>query len=80
MTEFTIHYNHGKGKMTLNLEVFFERKESGRFVHTIKPEIYKLFKLVNEWCDEEKVVFLLKWFREHDCKDLADYYQSKYQK
>lgn len=27
MTEFTIEYNYGKGKMTLNLEVFFERKK-----------------------------------------------------
>ena len=30
MTEFTIEYNYGKGKMTLNLEVFFARKKQGK--------------------------------------------------
>lgn len=78
MTEFTIIYNDGKGKMTLNLETFFARKENGRFIHTIKPDIYKVFKLVNEWCEEEQVDFLLKWLKENNCSDLVRYYEAKY--
>lgn len=80
MTEFTIEYNYGKGKMTLNLEVFFARKNKGRFIHTTKPDIYKVFKLVNKWCEEEQIEFLLEWLKSHDCADIAEYYEKKYRR
>lgn len=80
MTEFTIEYNFGKGKMTLNLEVFFERKKNGKFIHTTKPDIYEVFKLVYEWCEEEQIEFLLEWLKSHDCADIAEYYEKKYGK
>ena len=80
MTEFTITYNYGKGEMTLNLENFFARRDSGKFINTIKPNIYKVFKLVNEWCEEEQIIFLLKWLKEHNCFDLVRYYETKYNK
>lgn len=80
MTEFTITYNYGKGEMTLNLENFFARKYNGRFINTIKPDIYKVFKLINKWCEEEQIEFLLKWLNEHDCSDLVRYYEAKYNK
>ena len=39
MTEFEIIYNHGRGRMTLNLENFFARNAKGVFVHTYKTNI-----------------------------------------
>lgn len=79
VTQFTIRYNRGNGVMTLNLERFFERNEkSRRFLHITKPDIYKVLKLVHEWCEDEDKRFLLKWFSEHDCQDLVDYYTTKY--
>lgn len=71
MTKFTIKYNYGKDEMTLNLESFFARRDNGRFINTIKPNIYKVFKLVTEWCDREQIDFLVKWLKEHDCFDIA---------
>lgn len=71
MTKFTIKYNYGKDEMTLNLESFFARRDNGRFINTIKPNIYKVFKLVNVWCDREQIEFLRKWLKEHDCFDIA---------
>jgi len=80
LTEFTINYNDGRGKMTLYLEMFFARRDnkSKAFKHTTKPDIYKVFKLVNEWCDESTICFLLKWLEEHDCKDLVTYFLDRY--
>lgn len=80
MTEFTIIYNDGRGKMTLNLEVFFSRRDNGKFIHTSKRNIYKVFKLVNEWCDEEQIEFLLRWLNANACADLAEWYVKRYDK
>lgn len=44
--DFTITYNDGKGKMTLHCDYFFE-KHNGKFIHTIKPDIYKVLKLLH---------------------------------
>ena len=71
MTEFTIMYNYGKGAMTLNLDSFFARRESGKFINTIKFDIYKVIELVNKWCEGEQVEFLRNWLKEHDCFDIA---------
>lgn len=53
MTEFEIIYNHGRGRMTLNLENFFARNAEGVFVHIYKTNINKVLALVAEWCEEE---------------------------
>ena len=77
-TIFEIVYNNGNGKMQLNLEGFFARKENGRFLHTIKPDIYTVLQLIHDWCDEEKVNFLLNFLSTHKCQDIVDYYHKKY--
>lgn len=80
LTDFTISYNYGRGEMTLHLEMFFERNHNKNrsFKHTTKPDIYKVFKLVNEWRDEKDICFLLKWLDKHDCEDLVTYFTDKY--
>ena len=78
MTEFEIIYNHGRGRMTLNLENFFARNAKGVFVHTYKTNINKVLALVAEWCEEEQITFLLDWLTKHNCKDLVDAFLKKY--
>lgn len=78
MKQFIIKYNDGKGEMTLNLENFFKRKDNGKFENTTKPDIYKIFKLVNEWCDDEQKLDLLRWLNDNKCSDLVSYYEKKY--
>lgn len=78
ITLFTIIYNNGNGKMVLKLEVFFDRHPKGKFIHTIKSDIYKVLALVNEWCEVDDILFLLKWLEENECKDIAEYYIKKY--
>lgn len=77
--DYTIIYNGGKGKMTLHCEKFFARNDKGK-LHIAKPDIYKTFRLINEWCDSEQVGILLKWLKTHKCADLAEYYEKKYGK
>lgn len=71
MTSFTINYNFGKGAMTLNLDSFFARRDNGKFINTIKPDINKVLKLVNEWCGIKQIEFLRNWLKEHGCLDIA---------
>lgn len=79
--EFVINYNDGRGKMTLILDKFFERRPGGgKFINTTKPDIYKVFKLVDRWCTDEQVNDLLTWLYAHDCADLVRYYTEKYQR
>ncbi|MBQ2714862.1 MAG: hypothetical protein IJF76_04445 [Clostridia bacterium] len=78
MTEFEIIYNHGRGRMTLNLENFFARNAKGVFVHTYKTNINKVLALVAEWCKVEEIIVLLNWLAEHNCQDLVDYFLKKY--
>lgn len=79
---FTIIYNNGLGKMTLKLDNFFERNiltKAKKFCNTCKPDIYKIFDLVNENCSIEDILSLLDWLENHNCEDLVDYYKQKYQ-
>ncbi len=80
--DFTIIYNNGRGQMTLHLDCFFARNlnsKAKKFYNTIKPDIYKVFKLVNENCSKEDILSLLDWLQNHHCEDLVEYYKQKYQ-
>lgn len=79
---FMIIYNDGRGEMTLYLDKFFERNlnsKAKKFYNTIKPDIYKIFALVNENCSTEDILSLLDWLKNHHCEDLVEYYKQKYQ-
>lgn len=75
ITKFAFSYNDGKGTMSLNLEIFFERAvetKSKSFLHTTKTDIKKVLALVKRWANQEQTDFLLKWLGEHDCADLVE--------
>lgn len=75
--DFTIIYNDGNGKMTLHCDYFFE-KHNGKFIHTIKPDIYKVLKLLHNWEHCNDADKLMKWLSEHNCEELVKYYREKY--
>lgn len=79
-TIFEIVFNEGAGRLAIWLEPFFARKENGRFINTIKPDIYQVFQLVHDWCKQEQVEFLMNFLAGYGCQDLVNYYKKKYGK
>ncbi len=78
LTKYEFTYNNGKGRMSIYLEMFFKRKDNGRFEHTKKENIYKLFKLIADSQKKEKIIVLLKWLRVNKCEDLVKYFLKKF--
>lgn len=80
--DFSFTYNEGRGQMTLHLNKFFDRNintKAKKFYNITKPDIYKVFELVNKNCSVEDILSLLDWLSHNYCEDLVEYYINKYQ-
>lgn len=78
LTNCVIIYNNGKGKITCNLEKFFERSPKGRFLYTNKQKAFKLLELYFQNKPISETIYLINWLKKNRCEDIANKFIEKH--